>query len=177
MEDNSNAVARLADPEALASAALEGETVEVVMRVPVGAFASAYKLLRPIMDDGAPDLEVWLTEKGRSEDELRLLCALLCTVADNLPMDTKHVLAWQEKVGVKQYLDEFATARFGNMNTSDDPNDAAEAIRAVLEGKCEADLLNALSASDLDLGEIVWNLGVGHFDLDNDFMAKTDQAA
>lgn len=115
MEDNSNAVARLADPEALASAALEGGTVNVVVRVPVGAFASAYKMLRPIMDDGAPHLEAWLTEEGRSEEELRLLCGLLCTVADNLPMDTKHVLHWQEKVGFAQYLDEFAKARVGKM--------------------------------------------------------------
>lgn len=115
MEDNSNAVARLADPQALASAALEGGTVDVVVRVPAFVFASAYKLLRPIMDDGAPHLEDWLNEEGRSEDELRLLCGLLCIVADNLPMDTKHILHWQEKMGEGQYLDEFAIARIGKM--------------------------------------------------------------
>lgn len=108
---NSSAIAKLADPSALGRAALTGGSVDVIVSVPVGAFAKAYSLLRPIMDDGAPDLDAWLNEEGRSEEELRLLCALLCTVEDNLPMDTAHHLKRLEKTGLDQYLDEFAARR------------------------------------------------------------------
>lgn len=122
-----NAIARLADPKALGRAALDGGPVDVVVSVPVEAFASAYRLLRPIMDDGAPHLDAWLTEEGRSEEELRLLCGLLRTVEDNLPMDDAHHLKRLEATGLDQYLDDFARRRVAKLNTSEQPDDAVDA--------------------------------------------------
>lgn len=105
------AIARLADPEGIGRATITGGTVDVIVNVPVETFRSAYELLRPTMDDGRPHVDAWLTEQGRSEDELRLLCALLCTVAEQMPIDTYDILEWQEKVGFDGDLDDFAARR------------------------------------------------------------------
>lgn len=104
-------VVKIADTDVLARAALNGGDVDLTVRIPVSSIATAWNCLYSIMDDGAPHLEAWRIEEGRSDEELRLLCGLLCHVADNLPMDTKHFLNWQEKVGERQYLDEFAQKR------------------------------------------------------------------
>lgn len=104
-------IVSLADPDSFGRAAMLGEDVEVIARVPVGAFPKAWECLFPIMDDGAPWLEDWHVKEGRSENELRLLCGLFWHIADKLPMDTKHFLEWQETVGVGQYLDDFAEMR------------------------------------------------------------------
>ena len=165
--NNIGAIAKIVDPAALARAALTGEAIDVTVSVPVSAFGPAYKLLRPIMDDGAPHLEAWLTEEGRSEEELRLLCGLLCTVEDNLPMDTAHHLVRLEKSGFAQHLDEFARRRVQKIDAT---SDAQDVVAAALKGKDLADVLNALSASVLDLKELCWTIGVHHLDLDDDFL-------
>lgn len=110
-----SAIARLADPEALGQTALEGGLVVVVVSVPVGMFGPAHDQMVHIMEDGAPHLEAWLAEEGRSDHELRLLCGVFCAVEQNLPMDTAHMLTWLEQTGEKKYLDEFATRRFVSM--------------------------------------------------------------
>ncbi|KQM12984.1 hypothetical protein [Novosphingobium sp. Leaf2] len=140
-----DAIARLADPDALGRAALEGGSVNVVVTVPVEAFASAYRLLRPIMDDGAPHLEAWLTEEGRSEEELRLLCGLLCTVEDNLPMDDAHRLKRLETTGLDQYLDEFALRRFRRMLRAD----ATGGVDALFSAVGDLDALKSLAQNTL----------------------------
>ncbi len=92
----------------------EGAEVQLIVRIPISAFAPAWSCLHSVMSDGAPHLETWLAE-GRTENELRLLCGLFCHVADNLPMDTKHFLDWQAKVGLAQYLDDFASRRVAKL--------------------------------------------------------------
>lgn len=139
MEYSNNPVARFAAPEALTSAVLEGGTVDVVVRVPVGNFAASYALFRSIMDDGSPHLDDWLTYQGRSEDELKLLCGLLCTVVDELPMDTAHLLAWQETVGTGQYLDDFAIARVGRMEREAGERAALTAAVGALSRRADRD--------------------------------------
>lgn len=104
-------IVKLAGPEAIVESALNGGYVDVTVKVPVEVFAAAYRLLRPIMDDGSPHLAAWLTEEGRNEDDLRALLALFCHVTASLPMDTRHYLDWLDNTGVSQYLDEFAQRR------------------------------------------------------------------
>ena len=96
----------------------QGAEVELIVRMPMNAFAPAWNCLHGVMNDGAPHLESWLVEEGRSENELRLLCGLFWHIADNLPMDTKHFLDWQAQVGLPQYLDEFASRRVVSMKAS-----------------------------------------------------------
>lgn len=102
---------KLVSPEVLARAALTGEEIDVLVKVPVEAFAAAWKCLHPILDDGSPALEAWYIEQGRSVEELSLLCALFLQVTGELPMDARHYLTWLEKTGLASNLDEFAKSR------------------------------------------------------------------
>ena len=147
-----NEIEKLACPEALGETALVGGDITVLVNIPVGAFPEAFKLLHPIMDDGAPHLEAWLIEEGRSEGELRILCALFIHLADNLPMDTKHFLDWLEKTGVDQYLDDFAARRVKRVARmkGDDPVDGCI---STLTGMAWHDVARALYAT-FDHGEL-----------------------
>lgn len=167
--DNVGAIAKIADPTALARAALTGESIDVTVSVPVSTFGPAYKLLRPIMDDGAPDLDAWLTEEGRDEEELRLLCGLLVTVEDNLPMDTAHHLARLEMSGFAQHLDEFAKRRVEKIDAKRKPS---EVVAAALKGQCFETIHFALLESDVNLKQLCWMIGVHCLDLDDNFLDR-----
>lgn len=104
-------MAYLANPAKLARAALTGEAVEVVVRIPIEHFAKGWRLLRPMLDDGTPFFAVMMEERGYDEDELRILFGLFSAVTSEMPHDTSHYLQWIEDTGVNQYLDDFAVHR------------------------------------------------------------------
>lgn len=104
-------VAYFANPAKLSWAALTGEAVEVVVRVPIKNFAKGWELLRPMLDDGTPFLDAFIEEQGYSEEELRILFGVFCSVTSDMPLDTAHYLRWIEKTGVGDYLDDFAVRR------------------------------------------------------------------
>lgn len=106
----------------------------------------------------------------------------LKALMDKVRDDAKIITAWPEDWIVKLLVTGGKDVRairdgLDRAMRGREDFDAADEIAAVLKGKHEADLLNALYRSGMDLSEVCWNLGVHKFDLANDFMVTAKEDA
>lgn len=114
---------------------------DVVVRVPATVMESAWQNLEGPMKD-SPDYASMRHHSERpefvfNEDELKLLCGVLATVADELPMGPYEYIRWiermDEELSAGQFVSEFVAKNF-----MQDPRSMAELTDAELAELAES---------------------------------------